>query len=326
LKNYQIKNEFNCENSSVFHSSNENISNSNENQSNSHQNNHNLPCYLNDSHRNSHENHNNSNKNSNSHQNSNKNSNSHQNSNGNSQFKTNATSIYDNSKGDACLEPNDSRKIHSKYRKTQLRDSHCDLLQSHDIDDSNNSSNQHKSSDDSYNLTYNKNEKNTEKQNHDTQKFDVFTQNYSMNIAENMNNYENNRNNMINNGRNLGEISQNPMKYPQNMPNFPICIPVQMNQSYNQMPSYNYIDQNKYQYGNIANNQMNSSRNNMNYCINQQNYEIVPNYMISQNPNNSFQFLQVGMSLRPVMMISPESVTRNSMQFTGYVMRNGINN
>ena len=291
MKN-SVKNVFNLENSSVFHSSN--ASNSHEN----HQNNHELPCYLTDSPRNSNENNENHNK---SNKNSNKNSN-------NSQFHANSNTMFNNSKENTCLEQSNYRKedkIH--YRKAQLRNSQCNLLQNHDIDDSNNSSNQHKSSDDSYNMNYvitDFNEKNNQKreENEKFQKFDAFAQNYE-------NNCKNNSCTMQNPLQNPMEMSQNYMNYPQNMQNIPICFPIQMNQSFaNQMPFTGY------QYGN---GQMNCNRN---MYINQQNvnnYEIVPNYMISQNPNNSFQLLQVGMSFRPVLMM-PNETARNNMQFNGY--------
>ena len=162
------------------------------------------------------------------------------------------------------------------------------------------------------------------------------------NIQNEMQNMKNPMQNMQNqNMQNPMHNMQNPMQNLQNIQNIqnmPICIPIQMNQPYNnQIPfNNNYMDPNKnqqtiiYQYGNLnnTNNYPPLRNNNVMYLAQNpqnlnNNYQIVPNYVLSQNPNNSFQIVQVGMSLRPVsnvLMIPQETIQRNNVQFPSYVI------
>lgn len=189
-------------------------------------------------------------------------------------------------------------------------------------------------------------------------KFDAFTQSYSGGLPETILKEKNpsemdyrpqNQNILIGNNMqpssNLLEMNQGYIKYAPNLQNIPICIPVQMNQSYNnQMPFNNIIDPNKtqgkpnpmpilYQYPNANNYAQLRNNNNLNMYIAQNsqnignNYELVPNYnyVLSPNGNNSFQVLQVGMALRPVsnVLVIPQeriqALPRNNVQYPSYV-------
>ena len=279
-----------------------------------------------------------------------------------SQFKTNSSSNvnYNNSKAETNHDTRDTRsKNHEirhkkimKYNKKGQLKKKCDLIHSRENDESNNSSKE-----DCYNLNYfiNSYNQKTPGQTMIQAKNEnpAFNNPYSNNLSESFlknNNFDKNpseidyrpQNQNLNNNMN-----PNYMNYTQNIQNYPICFPIQMNQSYNQMP-FNYMDNNKsqaksaaavpviYQYGGNMNNTQNfpQIRNNNMFLAQpqsqnlNQNYEIVPNYVTIQNPNNSFQIVQMGMALRPVsnvLVIPQERLqqiqrSNNNIQYPSYVI------
>lgn len=336
----------------------------------------NLPSYSNDSNSNSNEQpqeRNNQNASSQRNSNSNKNTSSNDNYR-NSQFQTNTSSNMNFNTKVQCSanelreKGNCSQDILSNHKypkkgKKSIRKTKT-LMQSNY--DSNNSSNQQKSSRDSYNLNYiidtltNKN---------------MMPSNLNLNLNQEYHYKQNENSNYLKNY----EINDRSIQSNNYLSN--VCIPMQMGQpimNTNQIPFNNYMNPNQlqninpmyYQYPNsnhsnpmsiipinnanalnnikpqtifLGTNMSQPNLNNLNQSnislpnVSQpnmsNNYELVPNYMINQNPNNnSFQLVQVGMSLRPVsnfVMISTDklaSFPQNNGQNAPFYMHPVNNN
>lgn len=253
----------------------------------------------------------------------------------------------------AARENNEKKKNSYKYIQQQhkIKKNKHNLMNSQDNTYSHNSSNQQKSSDTSYNLNYiinNLNNNGTGQAMKPNEEY-IFQQNPKNN--QNKTNSSEIEFHNSNSGVIFSNLAGNAhgrdgyMKYNAN---YPYCIPVQMNQTFSQQSSINHYSAGNtsgktipilYPYGNMnQNNSLNySQQNNMNVLpkniylqqnptppapISQnttqqnynQNYELVPNYMLAPNNNNSYQIVQVGMSLRPVQQQNVLVISSDRLQ------------